>query len=108
MIQKICALGARVLDSDKWMDECTHVIVSSFIMSEKIMAAVAAGRWVLDNSFVEKNKMIQKICALGAMVIESDEWKDECTHVIVSSFIMSEKIMAAVAAGRWVLDNSFV
>jgi len=71
-------------------------------MKEKIF--LLAGRW----RACEKNNIIQKICALGARVLDNDEWDDSCTHVIAANFVMSEKIMAAVAAGRWVLDRSFV
>merc|ERR1719203_2760743 len=78
MIQKICALGARVIESDEWKDECTHVIVSSFIMSEKIMAAVAAGRWVLDNSFVEKSYQVGL-------------WQEESLHV-ANEVVFNNKI----------------
>ena len=54
---------------------------------------------------------IKELCCrqLGGEVIESDEWDDRVTHVIAhvdgKKESMSEKVMAGLAAGRWVLTR---
>ena len=60
----------------------------------------------------EKEKVIGMIRKLGGRLIESDEWEPSITHVV--TFVMggreglSEKVMAAIAAGRWVVTMRYV
>jgi len=59
IIQKLVSLGGRYMDRDEWDPSVTHVI--SYVdgkkdgMSEKVMAGIAAGRWVLTKRYVEKS-----------------------------------------------------
>ena len=59
VINKIETLGGRYLDEDIWKDEITHVVYftrhESSGMTEKVMAALAAGRWVVTKRYVEKS-----------------------------------------------------
>jgi len=53
---KIRGLGGEVLDDETWHQKCTHVIAKDFAkISEKIMAGLAAGRWVVTKRYVEKS-----------------------------------------------------
>ena len=56
----------------------------------------------------EKNEVISKLGDMGCEYIDEDRWNDSCTHVIAKRYIMSEKIMAALVAGRWVVNVDFV
>ena len=56
-----------------------------------------------------KNEVIEKLQKLGGEYLDVDEWDDRITHVI--TYVdgrkegMSEKVMGAIAAGRWVLTK---
>ncbi|KAI8801806.1 BRCT domain-containing protein [Cladochytrium replicatum] len=45
---------------------------------------------------------------LGATVLELDCWDDRCTHLIVGKPNRTEKCLAAIASGVWVLRPSYV
>ena len=59
-----------------------------------------------------KEKMIKMIKDLNGLINESDEWVQNTTHVINvvpgPEFGMSEKTMAGIAAGRWVVTMGYV
>jgi len=61
---------------------------------------------------LQKAQIIQKLKSLGGRYVEKDEWDPSVTHVI--AYVdneregMSEKVMAAIAAGRWVLTKRYV
>ncbi|KAI8926198.1 hypothetical protein BC831DRAFT_457355 [Entophlyctis helioformis] len=44
----------------------------------------------------------------GGIVLDTDGWSPECTHLIAGSPGRSEKFLAACAAGVWILKPSFV
>ena len=60
----------------------------------------------------ERSQVVARIRALGGAFVDTDEWRDDVT--IVVAFVinnregLSEKVMAAVAAGRWVVTRRFV
>ena len=60
----------------------------------------------------QKEEIIATIKKLGGTVIERDDWDNKVTHVIAyidgKKESMSEKVMAALAAGRWVLTKRFI
>ena len=60
----------------------------------------------------EKEMMVGVIRRLGGEVIESDEWDERVTHVIAqvegARESMSEKVMAGLAGGRWVLTKRYI
>merc|ERR1712083_1197413 len=45
---------------------------------------------------------------MGGFVLRDVTWNDHCTHVISRTFEKSEIVLAGLAAGRWVLKESFV
>ena len=57
--KKIKTLGGAVLDSECWHDAITHVVSYAKTrkegMSEKVMGAIAAGRWVVTQRYIEKS-----------------------------------------------------
>ena len=59
-----------------------------------------------------KERVVGMIRKLGGRLIESDEWDPSITHVV--TFVMgareglSEKVMAGIAAGRWVVTMRYV
>ena len=59
-----------------------------------------------------KEKMMKMIKDLNGLINESDEWVQNTTHVINvvpgPEFGMSEKTMAGIAAGRWVVTMGYV
>ena len=60
----------------------------------------------------EKKRTIESIKFLGGTIIETDKWHDDITHVVAFSLAdmerMTEKIMSALAAGRWVVTTRYV
>lgn len=49
--------------------------------------------------------MIQR---LGAVVIESQNFDAQCTHILVEKPSRSEKYLAGCASGKWILKPSYV
>ncbi|KAJ3187995.1 DNA topoisomerase 2-binding protein 1 [Gaertneriomyces sp. JEL0708] len=49
----IAELGGEVIDSDCWDPACTHLIVAKPSRTEKFLAAVSSGAWVLRPAYVE-------------------------------------------------------
>ena len=68
--------------------------------------------WTMANMQKEKEKVVGMIKELGGRLVESDEWDPSITHVV--TFVMgareglSEKVMAGMAAGRWVVTMRYV
>lgn len=56
----------------------------------------------------DKCKVYKDVVSLGGRFVESDVWNSSCTHVIAKSYDMTEKMMGAMAAGRWVITKRFV
>ena len=53
-------LGGEVCSSQGFSPNCTHVIVGRPSCSEKYLAAIAAGKWVLHTSYLETNQREHK------------------------------------------------
>jgi len=49
-------LGGEVCSSQGFSPSCTHVIVGRPSRSEKYLAAIAAGKWVLHTSYLETSQ----------------------------------------------------
>ena len=92
---------------DPWMqDDPTKPKVfalAGFVQNQKVNA---------QQMKEQKEEIIACIKKLGGSVIEKDDWDDRVTHVIAyidgKKESMSEKVMAALAAGRWVLTKRFI
>ena len=60
----------------------------------------------------ERRKVIAGIKSLGGIIRGSDRWHEDITHVVTFSVAdmerMTEKIMCALAAGRWVVTPRYV
>ena len=60
----------------------------------------------------EKERVIRMIKKLGGRFVESDEWEPSITHVVTlvmgAREGLSEKVMAGMAAGRWVVTKRYV
>jgi len=61
----------------------------------------------------QKEELVRMVRSLGGSVVERDEWDSRVTHVIArvgreGKETMSEKVMAALAGGRWVVTRRFV
>ena len=74
---------------------------------EEIITNIRYEKYLIDTDFT-----VFAGRKLGGEVIETDEWDDRVTHVIAhidgKKESMSEKVMAGLAAGRWVLTRRFV
>ncbi|XP_004364520.2 hypothetical protein CAOG_01652 [Capsaspora owczarzaki ATCC 30864] len=70
------SLGGKVLVTAYYSTACTHLVVSTLGRSEKYMAALAAGRWILKPSYISASR------DAGHFVREEDhEWVPESnTH----------------------------
>ncbi|KAF0989445.1 hypothetical protein HZS_7464, partial [Henneguya salminicola] len=51
------------------------------------------------------SKLIQK---LGGNILEYDIYNPKCTHTIVGKFVRSEKLLCSLAAGKWILRESYL
>ncbi|KAJ1975271.1 protein kinase activating protein dpb11 [Dimargaris verticillata] len=48
-------LGGKVVEHDGFSQECTHLVVGYLTRSEKVIASIAAGIWVLEPKFLEES-----------------------------------------------------
>ncbi|XP_059909461.1 SMC5-SMC6 complex localization factor protein 1 [Gadus macrocephalus] len=56
----------------------------------------------------QKQKVVEGIRSLGGKYIGGSVYQQDITHLIVSGFSQSEKFLAACAAGKWVLTQTYV
>ena len=60
----------------------------------------------------ERRKVVKGIKCLGGVIRWSDKWHEDITHVIAFSVAdmerMTEKVMSALAAGKWVVTIRYV
>lgn len=57
----------------------------------------------------EKNKFTKHVRDLGCKLsMAKHEWRPEITHLVLPRLIRGEKVVAAAAAGKWVLRTSFL
>merc|ERR1719153_2240731 len=60
----------------------------------------------------EKKNVIYYIKELGGSYVEEDKWTDDITHVVYFAKYeksgLTEKVMAAIAAGRWVVTKRYL
>ena len=107
IIEKIRALGGKYINGDNWFSSCTHVIASEFVMSEKIMAALVAGRWVLTRQFIEKSykagsfKKALPFVSNDSVIRHRKRWllmgeELACFHNMKAVFLMEDKIKVDV------------
>ncbi|KAJ1969226.1 protein kinase activating protein dpb11, partial [Dimargaris xerosporica] len=55
-----------------------------------------------------RKKFIRIVHQLGGEVIEHDGFSQDCTHLVVGYLTRSEKVIASIAAGVWVLEPKFL
>ncbi|XP_041372354.1 DNA topoisomerase 2-binding protein 1-A-like [Gigantopelta aegis] len=88
-------LGGRLLDTQNFDQSCTHLIVEQPARNEKVLAAIASGKWVLHKSYFEacrqENKFVKE---------DSHEWGSEFTSRIMSNLTHQASKLAA-ACHRW-------
>ena len=76
------------------------------------LAGLVSGVWNGLDAALEKGRITEMIKQLGGNINESDEWVPGTTHVInlmPEAYVgMSEKTMAGIAAGQWVLTKEYV
>ena len=60
----------------------------------------------------EKKTVIDNIKSLNGSYVEVEKWRDNITNVVYFStpdkIGMTEKVMSAIAAGRWVVTKRYV
>ncbi|XP_070573063.1 SMC5-SMC6 complex localization factor protein 1-like [Ptychodera flava] len=56
----------------------------------------------------EKVQLARQILALGGVYYETQEYKADCTHIVSSKPIRSEKYLCGCAAGKWVVTKEFI
>ena len=60
----------------------------------------------------ERKKIIAGITALGGTILGGDKWDEDITHVVTFCLAdmerMTEKIMCALAAGKWIVTPKYV
>ena len=60
----------------------------------------------------ERQDVMDKLVKLGAEVLDTDHYEENCTHVITNfdkkKEGLSEKVMGAIAAGKWVLTKVII
>ena len=60
----------------------------------------------------ERQDVMDKLVKLGAEVLDTDHYEENCTHVITNfdkkKEGLSDKVMGAIAAGKWVLTKVII
>lgn len=65
-------LGGKILDTQFFSKECTHLIIGIPTKTEKFLSSIASGKWILKKSFIEDSRIA------GRFVSECDhEWGGE-------------------------------
>ena len=93
--------------TEPWLQDSPHTnkvfTLAGFVSSARLTADQVRG---------QKEELREIILRLGGELVESDEWDERVTHVIAHvegrRECMSEKVMAGLAAGRWVLTRRFL
>jgi len=104
--------GARDHDkevylADPWLQDPVHTrkmfTLAGFVATARVSA---------EEMRRQKEEIMANIRRLGGEIIETDEWDERVTHVVAhvdgKKESMSEKVMAGLAAGRWVLTRRYV
>ncbi|KAJ8307553.1 hypothetical protein KUTeg_015637 [Tegillarca granosa] len=88
-------LGGKSSDAQYYDPTCTHLVIGSITRSEKFLASVAAGKWVLHKSYFEA-------CRQENTFVQEDfyEWGGQGTMSLLSNQNPSVAKLAA-AAHRW-------
>ncbi|NWI49925.1 SLF1 protein, partial [Calyptomena viridis] len=55
----------------------------------------------------EKNALLKRLFKLNCIFIDSKKYRN-CTHLIAKKLNKSEKVLAACAAGKWVLTKEYI
>ncbi|XP_039983291.1 DNA topoisomerase 2-binding protein 1 isoform X2 [Xiphias gladius] len=88
-------LGGIVLDKQSFDPSCSHIIVGTPLRNEKYLAAMAAGKWILNRSYLEA-------CRSVGHFIQEDEYEWGSSSVLDAlPSITSQQRRLALAAMRW-------
>ncbi|XP_030302163.1 DNA topoisomerase 2-binding protein 1 [Calypte anna] len=88
-------LGGIVLEKQCFDPSCTHIVVGHPLRNEKILASIAAGKWVLHRSYLEACR------GAGCFVQEDDyEWGSNSILNVLPGINVNQKKLA-LAAMRW-------
>ncbi|KAJ3214542.1 hypothetical protein HDU67_001512 [Dinochytrium kinnereticum] len=49
-------MGGVFLDSEHWVSDCTHLLAEAITRTEKCLAAMASGAWILKPSYLESSE----------------------------------------------------
>lgn len=55
-----------------------------------------------------KDEYVKIIESLGAILIKSDGFSNETTHLVTDLPMRSERLLCSIAGGRWVLHVSYL
>lgn len=55
-----------------------------------------------------RNQLTEHLEKLGAIVSDLPNYDPDCTHLLCEKPLRNEKILAAMAAGKWILHTSYV
>ncbi|XP_066502923.1 DNA topoisomerase 2-binding protein 1 isoform X2 [Hoplias malabaricus] len=88
-------LGGIVLEKQCFDPSCSHVIVGTPLRNEKFLAAMAAGKWILNRSYLEACRVEGRF-----LPEENFEWGNYSILDAVSN-ISSQQRRLALAALRW-------
>ncbi|KAJ3045058.1 DNA topoisomerase 2-binding protein 1, partial [Rhizophlyctis rosea] len=69
-------LGGKLIDSDEWSAECTHLIAGKMARTEKCLAGVARGVWLLKSAYLDESAkagrwLNEEVWEWGA---DDDQW----------------------------------
>ncbi|KAI8854028.1 hypothetical protein BC829DRAFT_240735 [Chytridium lagenaria] len=68
MTKLIERLGGVFLDSEHWVPECTHLIAETITRTEKCLAALASGCWILKPGYVDASDR-------AGVFVNEDAWE---------------------------------
>ena len=100
-------LDKEVALTEAWLQDSPH--------TRKVFTLagfVPGSRLTVEQVRRHKEEMRDVILRLGGELVDSDEWDERVTHVIAHvegrRESMSEKVMAGLAGGRWVLTRRYL
>lgn len=89
--------GGKVIDGSQYDKRVTHYITANLLRSEKLMACIASGVWILHPSYVQELKSAGDVDAVSE---EDHEWGNPNRSLRMNSLQDKEK-ECAMASHRW-------
>ncbi|CAD5121440.1 unnamed protein product [Dimorphilus gyrociliatus] len=85
----------------RWHDEPSQQ--SDFVHAEKKVFILSGFN---DNDRLAATEMI--ISFKNCEILKSNGYDDSCTHMVCKTLIRNEKILSAIAAGKWILKPEYI